>query len=139
MKSYPRLPVGAKHREEARIENWLSMPITLAFILPAGQCDILRLAGWFELFIFHTHQIQDLKTKASNSLSLRLNSVSLQPEEREKAIRPPKEMKMEYERLKQSFIAKSKLTDYLLDLQSQIRYQKAKFTESEIQTTEKIV
>jgi hypothetical protein len=70
MKSYPRLPAGAKHREEAqrgsterkhrkeaqrgsterkhreeaRIENWLSMPMTLALILPAEQCDILRLA-----------------------------------------------------------------------------------------------
>jgi hypothetical protein len=57
MKSYPKLPVGAKHREEARIENWLSMPIGLALILPGAQCDILRLAGWFELLILHTHEI----------------------------------------------------------------------------------
>jgi hypothetical protein len=62
MKSYPRLPVGAKHREEARIENWLSMPITLAFIPPAEECDILRLAGWFELPILHTHQIYHHQT-----------------------------------------------------------------------------
>jgi hypothetical protein len=57
MKSYPRSPVGVKQREEARIEKWLSMPIALALILPEGQCDILRLAGWFKLLILQTQQI----------------------------------------------------------------------------------
>jgi molecular chaperone DnaK (HSP70) len=82
---------------------------------------------------------QDLDTKASNSLSLKLNDVSLQPEEREKAVERAKKMKVEDECLKQSLIAKDKLTGYLLDLQSQIRYQKAKFTPSKIQKIEEIV
>jgi hypothetical protein len=57
MKSYPRLPLGAKHREKVPIGDWLSMPKTLALILPAEPCEILRLAGWFELLMLHTHSI----------------------------------------------------------------------------------
>jgi hypothetical protein len=33
------------------------MPIMPALIVPSGQCDIVRLVGWFELLILHTHQI----------------------------------------------------------------------------------
>jgi hypothetical protein len=62
MKSYPRLPVGAKHRDEARIENWLSMPVTLRLRLPAAQCERLKLAGRFELFILHPHQVSHRQT-----------------------------------------------------------------------------
>jgi hypothetical protein len=69
MKSYPRLPVRAKQRAEARIENWLSMPITLPLILPAGQCDIFRLAGWFEFLILHAHQIKHHQTFSYSVIS----------------------------------------------------------------------
>jgi hypothetical protein len=34
------------------------MAIALALTLPAGQHDVLRLAGWFKFLIRHTHQIE---------------------------------------------------------------------------------
>jgi hypothetical protein len=40
MKSHPRLPLGAKYREKVPIEDWLSVPITLALIRLAEPCDL---------------------------------------------------------------------------------------------------
>jgi hypothetical protein len=45
------------------------MPTALALILPAAQRDILRLAGWFEFLILHTHQIEHRQTFSYSVIS----------------------------------------------------------------------
>jgi hypothetical protein len=53
----PRVSLVWRHRKEGPTNDCLSMLMTLALILWAVLCDILSVAGSFERFILHTHQV----------------------------------------------------------------------------------